>query len=148
MLEFDGTEFVKHLNLRPWPPTAALDAQQNGPLVTEVLMAWFPSDINNETRASAEAKAQEFKSQALETNGDIKGVSSGWSVERDIPIIGAKGKVGSLFAVVIGWTSLEASQKARETYTFKDGVALLQGMDGLIALNNLHVSCRSFEASK
>lgn len=77
MLEFDGTQFVKHLALNPWPPTAILDAQNNGPLVTEVLMLWFPTDVTVEMKAAVEVQAKMFRVTALGLCPDIKGISSG-----------------------------------------------------------------------
>lgn len=148
MLEFDGTEFVKHLALDPWPPTAILDAQNNGPLATEVLMLWFPTDVTAEMKAAVGVQAQKFRATALDLCPSIKGISSGWSVEDDIPIIDGKGKLGTVFVVLVGWPSMETSQEVRQMKAFVDCIGSLRGIQGLVSLNNMHVSCRSFEAPK
>lgn len=146
MLEFDGTQFVKHLALEPWPPTAILDAQNNGPLVTEVLMLWFPTDVTVKMKAAVEVQAKMFRATALGLCPDIKGISSGWSVEDDIPIIGGNGRLGTVFVVLVGWPSMKTSQEVRQMKTFVDCIGSLRGIQGLVTLNNMHVSCRSFEA--
>ena len=148
MLEFDGTQFVKHLSLEPWPPTAILDAQNNGPLATEVLMLWFPADVTVEMKAAVEVQAQKFRATASGLCPSVKGISSGWSVEDDIPVIDGKGKVGTVFVLLVGWPSMETSQKIRQMEAFKDCIGSLRGIHGLVTLNNMHVSCRSFESPK
>lgn len=148
MLEFDGTEFVKHLALEPWPPTAILDAQNNGPLATEVLMLWFPADVTAEMKAAVEVQAKKFRATALDACPSIKGISSGWSVENDIPIIGGNGKVGTVYVLLVGWPNMETSQKVRQMEAFVGCISSLRGMHGLVTLNNMHVSCRSFESRK
>jgi hypothetical protein len=148
MLEFDGTEFVKHLALEPWPPTAILDAQNNRSLVTEVLMLWFPTHVTTEMKTAVKAQAQKFRATVLENCHSITGISSGWSVENDIPIIGHKGQIGTVFVLLVGWPGMETSRKVRQMKAFADCIDSLRDLQGLITLNNMHVKCRSFEATK
>lgn len=147
ILELDKTEFIKHVCFNPYPPAKVLDATTGTPLVTEVMLAYFPSDISSSGKQHAASKFQQFVDKALKTSPDFKGVSSGWGVETDFPIRGEKGKTGTIFAAFIAWPSLEAHMRFRETDAFKDNVHFVTDMDDLIKVTQLHVSCRSL-ASK
>lgn len=130
-------EFVKHVALKPIP-TVVL----NSP-VTEVMLAYFPADIPAEGKASkaaATARLEEFADKALSQCADIKGWSFGWGVE--------DGQKGNLLTLLIGWPSVQAHMKFRETEVFKENVGLITGMEGLDKTSMLHVSCRGIERNK
>ncbi|KFY81249.1 hypothetical protein V500_11590 [Pseudogymnoascus sp. VKM F-4518 (FW-2643)] len=102
-------EFTKHLAIVPSPPLV-LQAP-----VTEILLAYFPSDISEAQKDAASANVQEFSEKALKRCSDVKGFSFGWGVENDFPVRGEEGQTGSVLAVFIGWTSIDAHMKFRET---------------------------------
>lgn len=60
-------------------------------------------------------------------------------------MIGEKGQTGSVLAVFIGWTSIDAHMKFRETEVFKENVGLIRDMEGVAKLVLFHVSCQSLE---
>jgi hypothetical protein len=73
-------------------------------------------------------------------------VSYGWGVENDFPVRGGeKGQIGSILTVFIGWPSIDANMKLRETDTFKDSLDLIRAMEGIVKLVVFHISCRSLE---
>ena len=78
---------------------------------------------------------------------DVKGASFGWGLENDFPVRGEKGRVGSVLMTLIGWPSIEASMRARETETSEKNVELVRGMAGLVELAMFHISCRTLERS-
>ncbi|KAM0553106.1 hypothetical protein ACHAPJ_007654 [Fusarium lateritium] len=141
----DFSKFTnKHVTLNPFPPEDVLNKERSP--VTEVLLAFFPSDYDVASRATATRRLEEFAARALKTSADWRGISYGWSVENDVPIRGDEGNSGAMLAAFIGWPSVEAHQKFRETADFKDNIGLLREIPGLIKLGAFHVSCLSQEA--
>jgi heme-degrading monooxygenase HmoA len=134
----------KHVTLNPFPPEDVLDSASSP--VTEVLVAFFPSDYSISSRAAATRRLEQFAAQALKASPDWRGISYGWSVENDVPIRGDEGNSGAMLVAFIGWPSLEAHQKFRETDDFKQNIGLLREMEGLLKLSTFHVSCVSKEA--
>ncbi|CAG7558870.1 unnamed protein product [Fusarium equiseti] len=134
----------KHVTLNPFPPEDVLDSARSP--VTEVLVAFFPGDYSISSRAAATRRLEQFAAQALKASPDWRGISYGWSVENDVPVRGDESKTGCMLVAFIGWPSLEAHQKFRETDDFKENIGLLREMEGLIKLSAFHVSCQSQEA--
>jgi hypothetical protein len=131
-------EFTKHVMLSP----SSLVLQSP---VTEVLLAYFRSDISAAGKDAAAAQLKQFVEKGLGECPDAKGVSYGWGVEKDFPVQGEEGQVGSVLMAFIGWPSVEASMKARETEASKENVELIKGMEGIVKLAMFHISCRSLE---
>jgi hypothetical protein len=77
--------------------------------VTEVLLAYFPSDISAAEKEVAGAQFEQLVRKSLNGCLDVKGVSYGWGTENDFPVRGEKGQVGSVLMAFIGWPSVEAS---------------------------------------
>lgn len=110
------------------------------------MLAYFPSDISQAGKDAATAQAQQFVEKALNKCSDAKGVSYGWGVENDFPVRGGEeGQKGSIFVAFIGWPSIDAHMKFRETEIFKEHVSLLRGMEGLTQMAMFHISCKSLE---
>ncbi|KAF5025441.1 hypothetical protein F66182_2464 [Fusarium sp. NRRL 66182] len=128
--------FNKHVTVTPFPPEDVLDKQRSP--VTEVLLAFFPSDYDVPSRATATRRLEEFAARALKTSADWRGISYGWSVENDVPVRGDETKSGAMLAAFIGWPSIEAHQKFRETAHFKDNIGLLREIPGLVKLSAFH----------
>lgn len=133
----------KHVTVNPHPPEDVLDKARSP--VTEVLLAFFPADYDVAARATATRRLEEFAARALKTSPDWRGISYGWSVENDVPVKGDEEKTGSMLVAFIGWPSVEAHQKFRETQDFKDHIGLLREMPQLVKLSAFHVSCVSRE---
>ncbi|KAM0347696.1 hypothetical protein ACHAPU_004711 [Fusarium lateritium] len=141
----DFTKYTnKHVTLTPFPPEDVLNKDRSP--VTEVLLAFFPTDYDVASRATATRRLEEFAGRALKTSRDWRGISYGWSVENDVPVRGDEANSGAMLAAFIGWPSVEAHQKFRETDDFKDNIGLLREIPGLVKLSAFHVSCESKEA--
>ncbi|KAM5350182.1 hypothetical protein ACJ41O_006687 [Fusarium nematophilum] len=128
----------KHVTVTPYPPEDVLDKVRSP--VTEVLQAYFPSDYDVASRATATRRLEEFAGRALKTSPDWRGISYGWSVEDDVPVKGQEDKTGVMLVAFIGWPSVEAHQKFRETEPFKENIGLLREIPGLVKLSVFHVS--------
>ena len=131
-------EFTKHVAFTPSPPLVL-----HSP-VTEILLAYFPSNISPAAKDKAGARAQQFVEKSLNKCTDVKAVSYGWGVENDFPVRDEEGKTGSILMMFIGWPSVDAHMKFREMEIFKENVDLVRGMEGLVKLTIFHVSCQSF----
>lgn len=137
---YDKGLFTKHFNSDPFPPSA-LKAP-----VTEVMLAFFPSDISAEAKAAATERVAQFTEKGLNNCPDVQAVNYGWGVENDFPVRGGEeGQTGSLLIALIGWPSIDAHMKFRDTDTFKETVGLLRGLEGLLKLTMFHVKCKSME---
>ena len=112
--------------------------------VTEIMLAYFPSDISSTAKHTASSQFQQFVEKGLSKSKDVKGVSYGWGLENDFPVRGGEeGQLGSLLIAFIGWDSVEAHERFRETEAFKENVGLITGMEGLLKMVAFHISCRS-----
>lgn len=132
--------FTKHIQTQPYPPSA-LKAP-----VTEIMLAYFPSDVSAETKTAANMRLSAFADKALTKCADVQAVNFGWGLENDFPVRGGEeGQTGSMLIALIGWPSIEAHMKFRETEAFKENVDLLRGMEGMVKLTMFHVKCRVME---
>ncbi len=131
-------EFTKHIAVTPSPPLVLQSP------VTEVLIAYFPSDIKPAGKDAAAAQLGQFVEKGLNKCSDVKAVSWGWGVENDFPVRGGEeGQKGSILTAFIGWPSIDAHMKFRETSAFKENVDLIRSMEGIIKLATFHISCRT-----
>ena len=114
------------------------------------MLAYFPPDISDAGKDAITARFGQFKEKALDQCTDVKGVSSGWGVESDFPVRGGdeKDQNGSLFIAFIGWPTVDAHMKFRDTTEFKDNVKLLTEIEDMISLNMFHIRCRYLERKK
>jgi hypothetical protein len=111
---------------------------------TEIMFAFFPADISRADQDAVSAQLQEFSDKALAKCPDVKSVSSGWGIETDFPVRGGEeGQKGALLTAMIGWPSVDAHMKFRETDVFKDNVGLLRNLKGMVKIAMFHVSCRT-----
>ncbi|KAF7558157.1 hypothetical protein G7Z17_g57 [Cylindrodendrum hubeiense] len=139
---FDFTKSInKHVAVNPFPTEDVLDKTRSP--VTEVLLAYFPSDYSEDSRAVAKRRLEQFTGRALKSSPDWRGISYGWSVENDVPVKGDESNSGALLVAFIGWPSVEAHKKFRETEDFKENISLLREIPGLTKLTTFHVSCIS-----
>ncbi|KAK1675498.1 hypothetical protein BDP55DRAFT_552337 [Colletotrichum godetiae] len=130
--------YIKHITPTPWPPTILASAP-----VIEVLTLFFPADLDAAAKEALTAQLEEFKTNALDTSPDFKGISYGWSVENDVPVTDEPGTTGNLLAAFIGWPSVDAHMKFRDTVPFKENIGILREMEGIVKLGVFHVSCKS-----
>ncbi|KAF4840183.1 hypothetical protein CGCSCA4_v010527 [Colletotrichum siamense] len=135
--------YIKHIVTKPWPPTILAEAP-----ITEVLTLFFPAELDEAAKEELSKQLEEFRVKALDTSPDFKGIAYGWSKENDVPITGEDGKTGNLLVAFIGWPSVEAHQKFRETEAFKENIGLLREMKGIIKLGVFHVACRSLSSTE
>jgi hypothetical protein len=131
------SDFAKHITPDPTPPLVLLSP------VVEIMRAYFPPTVSDEARAGATAKWQQFVDKALNTCTDVRGISSGWGLEKDFPMHGDKeGQKAAAFVALIGWDSVDDHMRFRETKEYKDHVGLLGDMDELIKIEMVHVELR------
>lgn len=107
------------------------------------MLAYFPSNISSARKDTASSQFQEFVEKGLNKCSDVKAVSYGWGIENDFPVRGEEeGQIGSILIAFIGWPSIDAHMKFRETAAFKENVDLITGMVGMSKLAMFHISCR------
>lgn len=118
----DGPLTLYHANLTPHPATAA--ALGTASPVTEVLTCYFEKEDDG-----FESKVNRLFKAVSENAEGFKGAAGGWVIE-DVEYQEKKGKA---YLGVLGWESVEAHMKFRETQAFKDNIHLLRedplGMD-------------------
>lgn len=110
------------------------------------MLAYFSSDISTAAKEAVSTRFQQFVEKALNTCNDVKGVSYGWGVEDDFPIVAdERERKGTLFMALIGWPSIGAHMAFKETKAYKENVELITEMEGMVDLGMVHVACRSVE---
>lgn len=92
--------------------------------ITEVATWYFPTSYDTHEWDTGVVK---FNKTLRESAEGFHGVSSGWSID-DVPHksledVGGKGKA---FVLAVGWESLEAHTKYRDTDAFKETIGLLR----------------------
>lgn len=113
--------------------------------MTEIMLAYFPSDISPEAKAAATERISQFKVNGLDKCGDVQAVNFGWGVENDFAVPGQEGLGATALSLLIGWPSIDSHMQFRETEAFKESVGLLRGMEGLIKITMCHVKCKTIE---
>lgn len=111
----DGSIEMRHANLTPHPPSAALGTASP---VTEV----FTSYLDKEDE-EFESKVKQMLKVIADNAEGFKGASGGWVIE-EVDYKGDKGK--KAYVGLLGWESVEAHMSFRETQTFKDNAHLLR----------------------
>lgn len=140
---FQPGGFTKHVDASPFPPSALKSP------VTEVMLAFFPSDISADAKAAVHQQASQFVEKGLNKCADVQAVNFGWGVENDFPVRGGEeGQKGSMLIALIGWPTIDAHMKFRDTDAFKESVGLLRDMEGMLKLTMFHVACRSMVNQK
>jgi len=139
---FSGAPSISHIELRP-----AYAADIPDPFtqpVTECFRAYFPASFPASTYdahfATFQAAAASIADKAA------GGLAGGWSVEpARHESLGADGVpgVGKMFAVFIGWPSLEAHARFKESEHFERMVELLR--KGLSGAEMVHVGFERFK---
>ncbi|CAI6311744.1 unnamed protein product [Periconia digitata] len=136
----ESGEFTKHIVVKPFPPKVL-----HSP-VTEVMVAYFPSNISQSTKDANSARFQEFTEKGLNTCSEVQGISYGWGLENDFPLRDQeKDQKGTMFTALIGWSSIDAHMAFRETNEFKESIHLLRGFEELVKLGMFHIHCKSLE---
>lgn len=126
----DGPLTMNHVIFDPHPPSAAVSSTSSP--VTEVLTCYLTSE-DTQFQANARKLLEVIKEKAE----GAKASASGWVIEdMEHENIGS-GKKGKGFVGVIGWESVEAHMKFRETDAFKDNIKLL---GGLVAVEMHHTA--------
>lgn len=115
--------------------------------VTEVMLAFFPSNTTTSAQHAVSQRFSEFDNKALKQCKDVRSVSSGWGLETDFPIKGDgnHGRKGILFIALIGWGSVNEHMAFRESDVFKEYVGLITGMEGCLDLSMFHLECEVLE---
>lgn len=114
--------------------------------VTEVLLAFFPSDFSQAEKDATTFQFQQFREKAFDKCSDVKAVSYGWGVENDFPVLGGEeGDAGSMFSAFVGWPSVEANMKFAETEAFKENIGLIGGIKRMVKMVVLHIHCSNLK---
>ena len=117
-----------HANLNPHPPSAAVSSTSSP--VTECLTCYF-----SELDPAYEEDFNKFIA-AVKENAKGARAAGGWLVEDvEHEKIGS-GKKGKAFVGFLGWESVEAHQKFRETKAFSENIHLIR--EGPVALEVHH----------
>lgn len=115
----DGPLAMYHANFKPHPPSGAISSTSSP--VTEVVTSYFTAhDANHEGRM------EEFFAVLNEKAEGFKSASAGWVIEDVEHEKFESGKKGKAFVCALGWESVEAHMKFRETDAFKESISLLR----------------------
>lgn len=133
-----GPHRLYHVHFDPHPPSVALAA--SGPIATEFITVYFPTDYPAEDQKNFEGNIKKLIDAVANNAKGFKDSAGGWVAEElDLP--DGSGKARG-FIALIGWESVEAHQKFRETQSFKDNIHWLRGAKDLKTLAVFHVPAK------
>ncbi|KAL9113947.1 MAG: hypothetical protein Q9227_002081 [Pyrenula ochraceoflavens] len=107
--------FITHIPYQPFPPTNAIEAP-----ATEVAMFSVQPTIDKIAVETAVAKLMDVVQHDIPNHA--RGCSTGWVVE-EIEHPDAEGGKALGYACMVGWESVDAHMKARETDAFAQAIA-------------------------
>lgn len=119
MTIIDGQLTMLHANFDPHPPSAAVSSTTSP--VTEVVTCYFTAHD-----AGYEENVKKLTGILKEKAEGFRAASGGWVVEDVEHESIGEGKKGKAYVAVVGWESLEAHMRCRETEFFRDNIHLLR----------------------
>jgi quinol monooxygenase YgiN len=134
-----GKPSLYHVNFKSYPLTVLENhSASGGTNVAEVLHMHFPADISDEGRAAVEKTAQDFLGQLTPDKAPgFSGQSAmGWAVEE----VELKGEKTRALVALLGWESIDAHIKFRDTEHFKNIIPLLRDIKDLKGIEMCHVT--------
>ncbi|KAI1092678.1 hypothetical protein F5B19DRAFT_453131 [Rostrohypoxylon terebratum] len=134
-----------HVAFATFPPSV-LNGDKGSSPVAELLFMYFPPDVSDAVMAGHEGTARDFLGKLGATAKGMTGeVALGWTVEKDVLF---KGEPSRVLVAAIGWTSVDAHMKARDTEEFKQLIPMIRNLESLKGMELCHVSNTTFESSK
>ncbi len=142
-----GPPTIYHAELSPAHPSVLHNGEgkvgvTKSPVV-ELLRGYFPAGeaFTADQKVAASKRLQDFLSQ-LEGNaeGHTGETAAGWVLEE----LEHKGEKCSAILFAIGWVSVDAHIKYRDTEHFKKTVPILLGIEGTKGLDVVHLSTKSW----
>jgi hypothetical protein len=134
-------EMTKHVSMVP-----SSDVFQSP--VTDVLLAYFPMDFPQTEKDKAAVQLQGILAKSFGCCSDVAKLAHGWSVENDFPVRGKEtvdGQLGAALMGFIGWANDFAQTGFRQTATYKEAVAQIHNMNGLVSLDIISLRCEHLE---
>lgn len=114
--------------------------------MTQLLLAYFPSDVSSMKKNTATVQLQRYLENYVEKCTYVEAVSCGWGVENDFPVKGGSdGQKGSILTALIGWSSVIAHTKFQETEEMKKTLSSISSIENIVKLTVLRVRCRNLE---
>lgn len=125
---------------------AALDISVLKGPGTEVVTAFFPSAITQESKDVVANRVRVFLEKTLEKSPAFRGVSSGWGLEDDFPNPGSEeGETGCLFFALIGWESVEEAKAEKNVEELRDLTQLIVELEGCTKIDRFRLKCELME---
>ncbi|KAF4120879.1 hypothetical protein GMORB2_2365 [Geosmithia morbida] len=141
IIDLSAPQIKAHIS----PTVASIFNDKANPVV-EVLNMSFPADIDASQKAIVESRWAEFVDKALSHPTTFGNHVQGWTIEDDVVVPGDEAKTGKIFVAFISWPSLNKHMEKRMTDEFKDNIALLRTLPGLIKMSMFHVQCTTKHA--
>ncbi|KAI1338602.1 hypothetical protein F5Y15DRAFT_122342 [Xylariaceae sp. FL0016] len=142
-----GAVSMLHVGFEPFPPTVLDGAGKEGgggkSAVAEFVQLFFPGGdgFSGDEMAATALGVQHFLTEVEKEGpeGYTGETAAGWGVEeREF-----KGEKCRVFALVIGWDSVQAHMNFRETEGFKKAIPIFRGLEGLRGSEMCHVSSKT-----
>lgn len=139
---------VYHVAFTPeYPPVlrngGGAQGSGSGTPVAELLHLYFPAgDAFTADQLAGTAKNSQVFLDSLPGNvaGFTGQSAAGWALEE----LDFKGEKARAFVVPIGWESLDAHVKYRDTEHFAKNISLIRGLEGLKGIEMFHVSTKTW----
>lgn len=110
------------------------------------MLAWFPSDMTPEVKDANTKKLEQFAKNGLEACSELQAIDLGWGLENDFPVRGgAEGERGNMVTMLLGWPSIDAHMRFRDSDAFKDSIHLIRSLELMKKLTMFHVKTQVLE---
>lgn len=118
-----------------------LDAVLGHGGVTQVLLLYFPSDLDQ----AAKDAVDQSVGRLLGEHVGGRPTCRGWGVEDDYPVWdGEEGRTGSALAVFIAWESTEEWSRWTETESGEQFAQSIKGLEQSLGCLDTLIACRLF----
>ena len=132
----DGQYRLQHTHIDPSSALAARRAP-----ATEMVTCYFPASVGEAEQKKYMEGVAKLKGLLEEQAEGCRGVAAGW-VEEELENEQVEGKKSKAMLMMLGWDSVEAHMKFRDTKLFADNIHYL--LDGPAAMEFHHVTLAEF----
>jgi hypothetical protein len=108
---------------------------------------YFPPGIDDGTMQTVQADWDDFALKALRGPGLCGNITTGWSLENNVPVLDEEGRTSKIFVALIAWPRVEKHMENRELEVFRQNVHKLRELPSLIKMDMFHIHAKTKTAT-
>lgn len=108
------------------------------------MLVCLASGVQDDTKKIAVVRLEQVIEASLRERSNVEATSFGWGIENDFPSRdSAEGKKSAVLAAFIGWSSVDANTKCRNSELFSKVEKSIEDIVGSSKLVMLYLECKS-----